>query len=112
MYTLIQKENAQRFLMQSSPDTWRTMLPITNNLWIAMNAPVVNCTALWCVGTVICYLPKVAKTLCSFHTLPIVKDNYFLQPQIEGTHIDNSDITYKLIAYLLTEGQFVMAFFV
>lgn len=68
-----------------------------------MNAPVVNCTALWCLGTVICYLPKVVKTLCSFHTLPIIKDNYFLQPQTEGTHIDNSNITYKLTDCISTD---------
>lgn len=74
----------------------RGQFPIPHSSRIATNKPNVTCTPLWCIGTITCYLPKTIEILCSFHTLPIIKGNYFLQPQIEGTFIDSSNVTYKL----------------
>lgn len=103
LYVLIQKENAQRTLTQGDTSTWRSMFPIPHSSRIAINKPNVTCTPLWCIGTITCYLPKTTKMLCSFHTLPIIKGNYFLQPQIEGTFIDSSNVTYKLTGCVPTD---------
>lgn len=96
IYALIQKENAQRLLMQGYADMWRVMLQISEDAWIAKTHSPANCTPTWCYGMVVYYVPQVTKVLCSFHVLPVLIDSNFLKPQIDGTHIDEHNVTYQL----------------
>lgn len=96
IYTLIQKENAQRLLMQGYADMWRVMLQISEDAWIAKTHSPANCTPTWCYGMVVYYVPQVTKVLCSFHVLPVLIDSNFLKPQIDGIHTDEHNVTYQL----------------
>lgn len=96
LYTLLQKETAQRILMQGNPQMWRSLFSLPNQVWVSLDGSNVNCTGLWCVGTIVYYTPLQTKMLCAFHVLPILVEDHFLHPQIEGTHIDNDNVTYKL----------------
>lgn len=103
LYTLIQKENTQLPLMQGYLSTWRSMFSIPQSSRIAINKLNVTCTPLRCIGTITCYLPKDTKILCSFHTSPVIKGNYCLQPQIEGTFTDHDNVTYKFTDCISTD---------
>ena len=48
---------------------------------------------LW-YGSILC--SQVTKVLCSFHVLSVLIDSNFLKPQIDGTHIDEHNVTYQL----------------
>lgn len=96
LYVLIQKENAQRIFTQGSPRVWRSLFSLPETVWVTTDVSLANCTNLWCVGIIMCYTPIQTKILCAFHTLPIVIEDHLLHPQIEGTHIDNDNVTYKL----------------
>lgn len=105
--TLIQKEEAQHILTQGDSYARRSMFPIPKDAWIANVKPNVTCTSRWCSCTVTCYIPVITNLLCSFHVLPIIKRNYFLQPCIEGAHIgNNNNSTYKLTDRISTDKGF------
>ncbi|XP_078009452.1 uncharacterized protein LOC144457095 isoform X2 [Phascolarctos cinereus] len=106
LYTLIQKENAQRLLQEGNSHIWNDILDLSD-VWKKQKPENARCTPLWCAGTIILYQVKTWTVMCQFHVIPFVLHKYFALPHIYGNYIDWYNVTHTLSDCVVTNGGIV-----
>ncbi|XP_068919915.1 uncharacterized protein [Petaurus breviceps papuanus] len=111
LYTLIQKENAQRLLQNGDTQLWNRVFDLSSfglsKAWRKQQPDNARCTALWCTGTIVYYQVKTWTIMCQFHVIPFVLHKYFALPHIYGNYIDWYNVTHTLSDCVVTSGGMV-----
>ncbi|XP_036590210.1 uncharacterized protein LOC118827963 [Trichosurus vulpecula] len=106
LYTLIQKENAQRLLQEGNTQIWNNILDLSK-VWRKPKPENIECTPYWCTGTIVLYRVKTWTVMCQFHVIPFVLYKYFALPHIYGNYIDWYNVTHTLSDCIVTDGGMV-----
>ena len=85
--------------MPTNEYTWRQLFNewIPKNHWILIPEGITKCTDTWCSGTLYHYKVANTSSMCQFHVLPVVFNDEYWLPHLNGNYLDSDNQTHLLL---------------